>query len=313
MQTPLALFSYNRHEKVTLALESLSRCRRFEELKVVVYCDGPKRGEDQASVEGARRTVRQWQQRLGFDVVERTRNFGLAKSIVSGTTELCGLYGRVIVIEDDLVLAPDFLDYMLEALDKYENEANVYQISGYMFPVDHPDQPDAFFLPLTTTWGWATWARAWKHFDWNATGYVEGLQDPQVRRAFDFDDTYPYSELLRRRMEGKNDSWGILWWWSVFNSQGLVLHPRRTLVWLGGFDGSGTHCGTESELQQVDQCSLSQPSLSYPLVLPRGPSVDEAALQRIKEFLRLHAQQPAVGKIKRLFTNVRRRAANLLS
>jgi hypothetical protein len=163
--------------------------------------------------------VRKWAPRLGAKVIESDTNRGLAKSIVSGVTELCERYGRVIVLEDNFALSPDFLRYMKTALDGYENEPNVYQVAGYMFPVEHPREPDAFFMPMTSTWGWATWQRAWKIFDWSATGWEEMRRNTRERKRFDLDGTYPYSAMLEKRLAGENDSWSI---------------PR----WLGGVQGT---------------------------------------------------------------------------
>ena len=155
--TPVALFTYNRPEHTTRAFQSLENCSRLAECSLHVYCDGPKSGADEKSVAATRAVVRKQAERLGATVIERDSNLGLARSLVGGVTALCEQFGRVIVVEDDLVLHPSFVDYMLQALDRYAHEPNAYQISGYMFPVTQPSKPDAFFLPLITTWGWATW------------------------------------------------------------------------------------------------------------------------------------------------------------
>jgi GT2 family glycosyltransferase len=307
VKVPVALFSYNRPNHVRRALDTLSGCRRFKEVQVVVFNDGPKGPNDRDGVEAARDEVRRRQKELGLEIVERPENLGLARSIVAGVTELCAKFGRVIVLEDDLAVAPDFLDYMLTALDRYENNADVYQISGYMFPVELPAQPDAFFLPLTTTWGWATWERAWRQFDRHAAGYEQDLRDSRVRQAFDLEGAYPYSQLLRQKLAGKNDSWGILWWWTVFKNHGLVLHPRRTLTWVGGFDGSGTHCRDETVLQQVDCHDIDQPSLSGRMMFPPEPEIDEAAFLRVKAFLKEHHGVGLGRRIRRLVGLLQRR------
>ncbi len=218
-KTPIALFVYNRPEHARLALESLSRCERLDECSLRIYCDGPNGGADAAGVATARAVAREWAERLGGEVVQRDTNLGLARSIVTGVTDLCEQYDRVIVLEDDFELSPSFLGYMLDALDRYAAETGVYQISGYMFPVEHAQRPDAFFLPLTTTWGWATWARAWRIFDWDAADAVEKLRDPKLRRSFDLDGSYPYSSMLEQRLRNENDSWGIL---LALIDQGLI-------------------------------------------------------------------------------------------
>jgi hypothetical protein len=284
-KTPIALFIYKRPAHTRVALESLSRCRRLDECSLKIWCDGPKRPEDVANVNAAREVAREWAGRLNAEVVERDANVGLAKSVVSGVSELCEKHGRVIVIEDDFSLSPAFLDYMLSALDGYENEPNVYQISGYMFPIRHAPKPDAFFLPLTTTWGWATWSRAWRIFD-SRPGDADAVRDPEVRRRFNLNNAYPYAEMLERTLNGENDSWGILFWWAVFRANGLVLHPRKTLVWNGGFDESGVHCGDQAWTSQSVAEIASDPWATRPFLFPEQVATDQIAFGKVIRYLR---------------------------
>lgn len=285
-KTPIALFLYNRPKHSLLVLESLSRCRRLEECSVRIFCDGPKQPEDLEQVASVREIAHQWASRLDAQVIEQETNLGLAHSIVKGVSGLCESHGRVIVVEDDFLLSPAFLDYMLLALDRYRNEPNVYQVSGYMFPIRHSPSPDAFFLPLTTTWGWATWSRAWRIFDWEATDANDLLRDPDLRRRFNLNNAYPYAEMLEEKLKGENDSWGILFWWAVFKAGGLVLHPRKSLVWNGGFDESGTHCGDQSWSNQ----SLAEISgdtwSTHPFLLPEEVVPDKLAFSKVVRFLR---------------------------
>ncbi len=283
-KTPIALFVYNRPAHAQLALESLSRCERLAECSLRIYCDGPKNDKDAEGVAAARQVAGEWAAQLGGAVVERETNLGLARSIVTGVTDLCESHGRVIVLEDDFALSPSFLDYMLQGLDRYADEPNVYQISGYMFPVEHPAKPDAFFLPLTTTWGWATWARAWRIFDWDASDALEKLRDPKLRRSFDLDGSYPYSAMLEQRLRNENDSWGILFWWAVFKAGGLALHPRESLVWVGGFDRSGTHCGDAAWSVPQSSELVTRPRHSR-FELPPAVQPDPVAFKRIRKFL----------------------------
>ncbi|MEQ1861192.1 MAG: methyltransferase domain-containing protein [Chthoniobacteraceae bacterium] len=269
MKTPVAVFAYRRPRHLEQTLAALAKCHRLDECEVIIFCDG---GDD---VEATRQVARAWAARHSARVVEREKNHGLARSIVGEVSTLCASHGRVIVLEDDLVVAPDFLRFMLDALDRYADCTDVLQVSGYMFPVEHTT--DAFFLPLTTTWGWATWARAWERFAWEPS---VALRDPATRSRFNLDDSYDYARLLEERLRGGNDSWGVLWQWALFASGGLALHPRSSLVRNIGFDGSGTHGDTQDPWGAAPPWRLPA-SLRWP-----EPAEDDAAFDRIKEFLR---------------------------
>lgn len=241
LRTPIAIFAYKRPSHFEQLLQSLSLCSRLDECEVNIFCDGAKGSFEQAVVEQSRQVAHYWALRIGATVILQKSNKGLARSIIDGVTELCGTHGRVIILEDDLVVHPAFLDYMLQALDAFHDAEQVYQVGGYMFPIAFHAPHDAVLLPLTSTWGWATWDRAWRSCDWSAHGALEQLQNPDIERRFNLDGSYPYSQMLRDRLAGKNESWGILWWWSVFCRDGLGLYPMNTLIRNNGHDGSGTH------------------------------------------------------------------------
>jgi hypothetical protein len=237
---PIALFIYKRPEHARRTISSLRACPGYAESPLYVFADGPKSHADAPAVQATRATAREL---LGPRAVfvERDQNRGLANSIIAGTTELCERHGRVVVIEDDLVLAPQFLQFLNEGLERYENEPRVMQVAGHMFDVPSlADSQEALFLPMTTSWGWATWKRAWDRFDPSASGWRERLVGAEAER-FDLFGRCDYSGMLRRQMNGGIDSWAIRWYYSVFTLDGLVLFPPRTLARHEGQDGSGTH------------------------------------------------------------------------
>lgn len=238
---PIALFIYNRPEHTGRTIEALQRCPEFKASPVFVFSDGPRKPANEADVQNARALARTALQGHA-NFIEAPINQGLARSIIGGVTRLTAEFGRVIVVEDDLVVAPQFLTYMNAALDRYADDDRVMQISGYMFPVTaFSGRTEAFFLPFTTSWGWATWARAWEHFDAEANGWERLEQDASLRHRFNVHGSFDYFHMLKLQLAGEIDSWAIRWYWSVFVRDGFVLYPPRTLVQNTGFDGSGTH------------------------------------------------------------------------
>ncbi|OIO72226.1 MAG: hemolysin activation protein [Zetaproteobacteria bacterium CG_4_9_14_3_um_filter_49_83] len=251
-KTPVAFFAYNRPEHTFRALAALSSCRNFEECEFYLYADGPKTDNDRTAVEETRKVLRLWAKEHNAQIIEQPENLGLARSIASGVTELCKQYGRVVVVEDDLVVSPDFLHFMIRSLDRYEHEDKVMQVGGYTLSSPLGIKTDAFFLPVTTTWGWGTWQRSWEFFEWTPANLEAAKFDDDWSRLFDLNGTCSFYAMLEDRMAGRNDSWGILWWYAVSRQKGLVVYPVHSLVWNGGFDGSGIHCGSGDFLLQGD-------------------------------------------------------------
>jgi len=282
-------------------MEALARCDRLDECALHIFCDGPKQGEPAENVDQSRRVVRELGSRLNARIVERDRNLGLARSIVGGVSELCEEYGRVIVVEDDLVVSPGFLTYMLQGLSAYEQTPNVCQVSGYMFPLTYACPCDAFFIPLVTTWGWATWRHAWQIFDWTPPDVQQWLSDSEVSRAFDLDDSYPYSGMLKQRLAGGNDSWGILWWWAVFRAKGISLYPRQSLVRNSGFDGSGTHTPPIGARERLEQRELQSAREEGSFRFPDTVEIDTVAFDLVKGFLRQQQGPDPPSPVRRLW------------
>ncbi len=238
---PVVVFAYRRPDHLRNTLTSLMRCDGFAQSPLIVYCDGPRDANETDSVMATRELARSM---LGecaeyhFSEV----NLGLSRSVIAGVSNTADRFGRAIVVEDDLELSPSFLTFMNHALDHYANDERVFQVSGYMFDVPElKDAASALFLPSITSWGWATWKRAWDQFDPLASGWEALRTDKDLRRRFNLDGSYDYATMLVRQMAGLLDSWAVRWYWTVFKANGLVLFPPVSLVRNTGFDGSGTH------------------------------------------------------------------------
>ena len=242
---PVVLFAYNRPDHTRQTVDALRRNTLAMTTDLIAFSDGPRAAEDMSRVLEVRRYLKSVDGFRSVTVHERGSNFGLAASVIDGVTRVCEDAGQIIVVEDDLVVSPHFLDFMNTALRRYSNDAEVMQISGYMFPVDMGSETDSFFLPFTTSWGWGTWQRAWAAFDPLMSGFDALSGDLRLRKAFDLDGAYDYFGMLRRQRRGDADSWAIRWYLSVFMRKGLTLYPAKTLVQNIGFDGSGMHCGTD--------------------------------------------------------------------
>jgi len=247
-KTPIAVFVYNRPQHTERMLSSLANCSRLSECQIIIFSDAPRIADHNPAVQEVRSMVRAWARANGAEVVERSENLGLAHSIVGGVTRLCNENGRVIVVEDDLILHPAFVHFMLSALDHYQDEECVAQVSGYMFPVRHAGTPDAFFLPYTTSWGWAVWDRAWRLFNWQPD--ISSLEDTHTQFLFNHGGVTNHAAMLRDCLAGRNQSWAILYFWAVFCAEKHVLFPRISLVQNIGFDGSGIHYARRQSIKE---------------------------------------------------------------
>lgn len=239
---PILLFVYNRPEHVRRNIQALLKNELAAESELFIYSDAAKDETSQAAVKEVRAFIWSIQGFKKITITERAENWGLARSIIDGVTTQINRYGRVIVLEDDLVVAPHFLQFMNDALETYRDEERVGHIQACDFTHD-PSLPDTFLIKWTGSWGWGTWDRAWKHFNADGKALLTELESRKLTYTFDFNGKYGYTRMLRRQIEGKNNSWAIRWNASLFLKGILSLNVGKSLVQNEGFDGSGTNCG----------------------------------------------------------------------
>ena len=242
MYAPILLFVYNRPEHTRRVIESLKANAEAADSELFIYADQARSETDIQQVSEVRRLIRSTDGFKQVTVIEREKNWGLARNVIDGVTTQVNAHGRVIVLEDDLVVATHFLRFMNDALEMYKNEEKVGHIQACDFTKD-PSLPDTFLIRWTGSWGWATWERAWKHFNPDGKELLSRLEERHLTRYFDFNGNYPFTRMLRRQIAGKNNSWAIRWNASLFLDGILSLNVGKSLVQNTGFDGSGTNCG----------------------------------------------------------------------
>lgn len=278
---PIALFVYKRPLHTLQTLYTLSRCPEAAHSDLYVFADGPRTPAEQAAVDHTREVVRSqaWCKRV--ELVESPRNRGLARSIIDGVTRLCAEHGRAIVLEDDLLVARGLLGYMNAALERYASRDEVMLVSGHSFPA-FPPEPRAVVLPVATTWGWATWQRAWQRFEESPSGTERLSTDAAFGAGFDLAGAIRYREMLAAQRAGRIDSWGIRWWWSVYKHSGRGIFPLQSLVRHAGAGDDATHVKTDTRLHRETHWRLDNEIDA----LPEDTAVDEAAFGAWKRYLR---------------------------
>lgn len=276
---PIALFAYNRPEHLSRTLQALQACLLASDSELYLFIDGPREDADRSKVDQVRAVAHAISGFTRVQVQERQENHGLSRSIIAGVTALSERHGRVIVLEDDIVVAPGFLLFMNQALSRFAEEPRVMQVSGYMFPITNTGAMGSTVLSrVPASWGWGTWDRAWRHFERDSGRLLASLQDKETQYEFDLEGAYPYYAQLKMQVSGQLDVWGVRWYASMFANKGLCLYPAQSLVQNVGMDGSGVHCG----MSQAFDVHLSRHEVWQ---FPDRIEESREALTKIQEFL----------------------------
>lgn len=251
MLAPVVLFVYNRPDHTRATLDALARNSLAPVSDLIIFSDAPKDQAAVPAVEAVRQLVAGASGFASVRVVERDKNLGLAKSVISGVTEIVSARGRVIVLEDDLVTTPQFLQYMNDALDRYENDPKAFSVGGYQFPEQKMAIPpsyghDTYASYRCCSWGWATWLDRWNGIDWDMRYFDAFMADPDQQARFNRGGP-DMTKTLQDQKEGKVNSWAIRFCHAHFAADMRCIYPVKSLVNNIGLDGSGVHCGEDPD------------------------------------------------------------------
>lgn len=242
---PIVLFVYNRPEHTRIVLQSLSVCQYADQSDLYIFADQAKTEMAKEKVEQVRRIIKEdiWKRKFaGVNITEASQNKGLANSVISGVTQVINKYGRVIVVEDDNRVAPDFLDYMNRGLEFYENNLKIGHIGGYKSPIKIPEdyKKDVFLMGRGSSYAWATWKDRWDLVDWEVRDYKKLAKDKKAIVSFNEygEDRF---EMLKKQVEGNMNSWAIRFAYAMWKNKMFAVLPCKTRVENIGFDGSGVH------------------------------------------------------------------------
>ncbi|SHM86086.1 hypothetical protein SAMN05444266_11285 [Chitinophaga jiangningensis] len=305
---PVVLFVYNRPELTLSTLEHLSRNELAADSTLYIFCDGPKPGSSEAQlalIEQTRKIVRSRQWCKEVIIEEAAQNKGLANSIIYGVTKIVNQFGKIIVLEDDLVVAPHFLAYINEALVKYEHNDKMLAVHGYMYPIEIPaDYPDeTLTIHDPGCWGWGTWARAWSKFEPDSAKLIQQIKDRGLKAEFDFWGGYPFFRMLHQQQQGKVSSWAIRWRATAYLHDMLTLYPTKSLVRHDGNVPSATHHYTVHDYTYTEL---------YPGVIPVKdiPVVNNLEIEkRFGVFLRKNAGMTIKEKVRDKLIKIWRKIA----
>ena len=244
--SPIVLFVYNRPWHTRQTVEALKKNKLAQASELIIFSDGFKNEADKIKVDEIRKYLKSINGFKTVKIVEKDKNYGLAKSIIAGVTEIVNEYKKIIVLEDDLLTSPYFLKYMNEALDFYKDSQTVISVSGYAYPVK-TKLPETYFLKGADCWGWATWKRGWNLFESDGKKLLEEIINKKLNKEFDYGGSYSYTKMLKDQISGLVDSWAIRWHASAFINNKLTLYPGKSLVENIGFDNSGTNSSSSNK------------------------------------------------------------------
>lgn len=240
--SPICLFTYNRLEETKKTIAALQQNFLASESELFIFSDGWKSEEGRKIIEEVRVFLKTIKGFKKITIFESPINKGLANSIISGVTKIIEEHGKIIVLEDDLITSPNFLDFMNQALDFYENNERIFSISGFSLnlPSLKDEKNDYYVGYRASSWGWGTWKKEWKGVDWQVKDYINFIQSKELKKKFKRGGS-DLPRMLKNQMNGTIDSWAIRWCYQEFKNDQFTLFPIKSKVESIGFGSLATH------------------------------------------------------------------------
>ena len=286
---PIIVFAFNRVDAIKNLTESLLRNEESSQSDIFFFVDGPRANKHEDIPVNA---VKEYIKSItGFKSINYSFsdvNNGLGNSIIKGVTEVIEIYGKAIILEDDLICSKNLLSFMNQGLDKYQDNKDVFSICGYTNTIKLPKgyNYDAYSCVRSSSWGWATWKDRWNSIDWKLTNWEECKKHKSEFNKWGGSDCFG---MLKGWKEGKNKSWAIRFCYSQFVQNKIAIFPTTSKISNEGFDGSGTNCKKYSRFKSTPDNTINK-IFKWPNDVTIIKTIKESALSYHTIYKRIYSK-----------------------
>lgn len=293
--SPICLFVYKRYETTKLMLESLLACPECKDSELYVFMDEARNDDEAKAVERVRRLFDNLQGFKKVNLFPARMNKGMANSVIDGVTKVLQEHDDIIVLEDDLVVSPDFLQFMNAALKTYKDRSDIWSISGYtprLQELEGDGRNGVFVVPRAQCWGWATWSDRWETVDWEVSDFSRLAQSKELRKEFDKGGNDLFRTLEMERRE-RIESWAVRWAYAAAKQSRWTVNPMQSKVQNIGLKSSESHVGWHDERHNVElhgNATVIDPDVRADDTLVKAfkKHHDLSIISKIGYFMRLH-------------------------
>lgn len=263
---PIIVFPYNRPMHLKSVIYHLSKNTLANKSEIYLFCDGPHSKQDKKNVMTVRALCREITGFKTINIIEREENLGCYKNIRFGIDEILSSYDSAIIVDDDVITSPYFLNFMNQALIRYKNEPCVFSISGWcppsrLFKIPPQYSYDSFFMYRNGSWGWGIWTDRWNKIDYDLKNITNFLKDTSLCLEF-CKGGEDLLNMLKDQIHGMINTWDIQLCYSQFKHGCVSLYPTISYTTNIGTDGTGFHFSKKTEkwdnniLSTIEDCKF---------------------------------------------------------
>jgi hypothetical protein len=287
---PIILFVYNRPEETEKTLNALRQNFLAKDSDLYIFSDAAKDKLSEQKVREVRQIIHSREGFKSITIIEAEKNKGLANSVIDGVTNVIKKHRKAIVLEDDLISSPNFLLFMNQALDIYENNKQIISISGLTFQVDIPKdyEYDVYFTHRMSSYGWGTWFDRWESIDWEVKDYDSFRWNWKKNLQF-MRGGEDLPRMLVAYMKGKINSWAIRFAYHQYKTGTYTVYPTVSKVDNIGFDSAGTHTTRKKIFDTIDFHSSNEETFRFPGKVVLNKKINNGFLKKYRTINRIIA------------------------
>jgi len=274
-KTPILFLTFNRPDTTRIVFNEILKVRPAQ---LYIAQDGPRKNKP-GETEKCRQ-VREIFKHVNPDCAVKTlfreNNLGCKEAASSAITWFFENVSEGIILEDDCLPHPDFFRFCREMLERYRDNEKIMHISGDNFNFgEKAGNSSYYFSKFVYIWGWATWHRAWRHYDLDMKTWPEFVKQNRMSEISKYRRLRErWTETLQNTYLGKTNAWDYQLMCAIWNQNGLCINPNVNLVANIGFGKGATHTtNKKSKLAVVESCAIDE--ITHPLIIQRAGEDDE--------------------------------------
>ena len=247
LNTAVLFLVFNRPEVTAQVFQAI---RQAKPPRLYIAADGPradKPGESERCAEVRRiATAVDWP--CEVKTLFRDKNLGCKIGVSSGINWFFENEEEGIILEDDCLPSQSFFWFCQELLDKYRDDKRIGQICGSAFVAEalSSSRTSSYILSkYGPIWGWASWQRAWAHYDADLLSWPLMKDLTCMNSAYDDADEIEARLILGEKLyRNEIDTWDYQWGFAKNYQSALSIVPTGNMVENIGFGPEATHTKT---------------------------------------------------------------------
>ena len=290
----VVIFAYNRFLHFKKTFSALLNNEKINQFRIYVFIDGPKNDHDKNQSQLIENFLKEKKLGNKITIYKNYKNKGLKKSIIEGVSEVFKEYSKVVVLEDDVITSKNFIKFMSESLNYYEKDQHIGTITGYSFINLEKNYPYSTYLSKRhASWGWGTWEKNWEKINWDKEWIKNYIDKKNFKKNFNSGGNDLY-HMLNLQLDGKIDSWAIIYNMNQFINESYCLCPKKSLVYNIGLDGTGVHCKENDKV-------FSNYDSEFEVKFYENVKIDNKIKKKIFKSFHTNLIQRIINKFKSIF------------